>query len=71
MSGLYGFQGYDHEKLYNHGLGHSRDFEKRMISAPRMNWKAPPEIVLLENMVYHEWPGLYWQGKWGIRLEMM
>ena len=34
-----------------------------------MNWKAPPESCLLENIVYTDEPGLYWQGKWGIRLK--
>ena len=30
---------------------------------------APAGAVFEENMVYSNEPGLYWQGKWGLRLE--
>jgi Xaa-Pro aminopeptidase len=61
-------QGYDHIKLYTHGLGHALGFETHDIG-PRCNWKIPTEFVWTENMVYSNEPGLYWEGKFGIRLE--
>jgi len=60
--------GYDHEKLFFHGLGHSLGFEAHDIGE-RISWKVPKHIKLKENMVYTNEPGLYWEGKWGIRLE--
>ncbi|MFX1311178.1 MAG: M24 family metallopeptidase [Promethearchaeota archaeon] len=60
--------GYDHKKLFFHGLGHSLGFECHDIGA-RINWKTPKENRLKENMVYTNEPGLYWPGKWGIREE--
>lgn len=61
-------EGYDHEKLFFHGLGHSLGFEAHDIGE-RMSWKVPKHFKLKENMVYTNEPGLYWQDKWGIRLE--
>ncbi len=61
-------KGFDHEKLFFHGLGHSLGFESHDIG-PRINWKVHENIKLRENMVYTNEPGLYWIGKWGIRLE--
>ncbi len=60
--------GYDHEKLFFHGLGHSLGFEAHDIGE-RMSWKVPKHFKLKENMVYTNEPGLYWEDKWGIRLE--
>jgi Xaa-Pro dipeptidase len=61
-------KGFDHEKLFFHGFGHSLGFEAHDVGA-RINWKMPEEFTLKENMVYTSEPGLYWRGKWGIRLE--
>ncbi|MBY8992401.1 MAG: aminopeptidase P family protein [Candidatus Lokiarchaeota archaeon] len=61
-------KGYDHEKLFFHGLGHSLGFEAHDIG-PRVSWKVSKESKLRENMVYTNEPGLYWKGKWGVRLE--
>lgn len=61
-------KGYDHERLFFHGLGHSLGFEAHDIGA-RISWKSPKEYRLKENMVYTNEPGLYWRGKWGIRQE--
>ena len=61
-------EGYDHEKLFFHGLGHSLGFEAHDIGE-RMSWKVPKHFKLQENMVYTNEPGLYWEDKWGIRLE--
>lgn len=61
-------KGYDHEKLFFHGYGHSLGFEAHDIGA-RMSWKVPDNFKLKENMVYTSEPGLYWVEKWGIRLE--
>ena len=61
-------KGYDHEKLYFHGLGHALGFEAHDVG-PRVSWKAPENTKLKENMVYTNEPGLYWINKWGIRLE--
>ena len=61
-------EGYDHEKLFFHGLGHSLGFEAHDIGG-RISWKMPDKYKLKENMVYTNEPGLYWLGKWGIRLE--
>ena len=61
-------KGYDHEKLFFHGFGHSLGFEAHDIG-PRVSWKVSKESLLKENMVYTNEPGLYWKGKWGVRLE--
>jgi Xaa-Pro aminopeptidase len=61
-------EGYDHEKLYFHGFGHSLGFEAHDIGE-RISWKVPENNILRENMVYTNEPGLYWREKWGIRLE--
>ncbi len=61
-------KGYDHEKLFFHGLGHSLGFEAHDIGA-RISMKVPKMYTLKENMVYTNEPGLYWKSKWGIRLE--
>jgi len=61
-------RGYDHEKLFFHGLGHALGFEAHDVG-PRVSRKAPESDVLKENMVYTNEPGLYWIEKWGIRLE--
>jgi Xaa-Pro aminopeptidase len=58
----------NHEKLFNHGLGHSLGFVAHDIG-PRVAANAPDNIYLHENMVYTNEPGLYWQDEWGIRLE--
>ncbi|MFX1493941.1 MAG: M24 family metallopeptidase [Promethearchaeota archaeon] len=61
-------KGYDHEKLFFHGLGHSLGFEAHDIGA-RINKSIPDTYTLKENMVYTNEPGLYWKNEWGIRLE--
>jgi Xaa-Pro aminopeptidase len=61
-------KGYDHEKLFFHGLGHALDFEAHGVG-PRVSSKAPEHSILKENMVYTNEPGLYWVGEWGVRLE--
>ncbi len=61
-------KGFDHEKLFFHGLGHSLGFEAHDVG-PRVSWKVPDTDIFKENMVYTNEPGLYWVGKWGIRLE--
>ncbi|MFX1235465.1 MAG: M24 family metallopeptidase, partial [Promethearchaeota archaeon] len=61
-------KGYDHEKLFFHGFGHSLGFEAHDVGA-RISWKTPETFILKENMVYTSEPGLYWKEKWGIRLE--
>jgi Xaa-Pro aminopeptidase len=61
-------KGYDHKKLFIHGLGHSLGYEVHDVG-PRASASAPPSAVFEENMVYSNEPGLYWQGKWGLRLE--
>ncbi|MFX1409234.1 MAG: M24 family metallopeptidase [Promethearchaeota archaeon] len=61
-------KGYDHEKLFFHGFGHSLGFEAHDVGV-RINWKVPEHHILKENMVYTNEPGLYWISRWGIRLE--
>ena len=61
-------KGYNHEKLFFHGYGHSLGFEAHDIGG-RMSWKVPDNFRLKENMVYTSEPGLYWTDKWGLRLE--
>ncbi|MHA2280929.1 MAG: M24 family metallopeptidase [Promethearchaeota archaeon] len=61
-------KGYDHEKLFFHGFGHSIGFEAHDIGA-RISWKVSDNFILKENMVYTAEPGLYWKDKWGVRLE--
>ncbi|TXT60928.1 MAG: Xaa-Pro dipeptidase [Promethearchaeota archaeon] len=60
--------GYDHEKLFYHGLGHALGFQPHDVGA-RVSWKVSDDYKLRENMVYTNEPGLYWQGEFGIRLE--
>ncbi len=62
--------GYDHEKLYIHSTGHPIGIETHDIG--RGIRKATPESPakpLLENSVITVEPGLYFSGKFGIRLE--
>ncbi|MHA1854496.1 MAG: M24 family metallopeptidase [Promethearchaeota archaeon] len=61
-------RGYDTDKLYIHGLAHSIGFVVHDIG-PGMSARTDPKHVLVENMVYSNEPGLYWPGKWGVRLE--
>ncbi|MFX1314660.1 MAG: M24 family metallopeptidase [Promethearchaeota archaeon] len=61
-------KGYDHEKLFFHGFGHSLGFKAHDVGI-RICWNVPEHHILQENMVYTNEPGLYWIGKWGIRLE--
>jgi Xaa-Pro aminopeptidase len=61
-------KGYDHEKLFFHGLGHALGFSVHDIGGS-VSWKVPETNKFKENMVYTNEPGLYWRGKWGIRLE--
>lgn len=61
-------KGYDHKKLFFHGLGHSLGFESHDIGA-RIKFTVSENYKLKENMVYTNEPGLYWMEKWGIRLE--
>ncbi len=61
-------RGYDTDKLYFHGLAHSIGFVVHDIG-PGMSSKTDPKHILEENMIYSNEPGLYWAGKWGIRLE--
>nr|MDO8114833.1 Xaa-Pro peptidase family protein [Candidatus Sigynarchaeota archaeon] len=61
-------KGYDHKKLFIHGLGHALGYEVHDIGA-RVSSVAPKNSVFEENAVYSNEPGLYWQEKWGIRLE--
>ena len=60
--------GFDHEKLFFHGFGHSLGFEAHDIG-DRISWKISDDCILKENMVYTSEPGLYWKDKWGVRLE--
>jgi Xaa-Pro aminopeptidase len=60
--------GFDHLKLFFHGLGHSLGFEPHDIGM-RISQSIPDNFTLKENMVYTNEPGLYWLGEWGVRLE--
>ncbi|MFW9995855.1 MAG: M24 family metallopeptidase [Candidatus Odinarchaeota archaeon] len=60
--------GYDHEKLFIHGLGHPIGINVGGIG-PGLTIRASEDAVLVENSIYTIEPGLYWQGKYGIRLE--
>ncbi|MCF2138727.1 MAG: Xaa-Pro peptidase family protein [Candidatus Lokiarchaeota archaeon] len=61
-------KGYDHEKLYYHSLGHSLGFQVHDVGGG-MRAKMPESYLQQENMVITNEPGLYWEGKWGVRLE--
>ena len=61
-------KGFDHRKLFIHGLGHALGFVAHDIG-PRISMAASGDSILKENMVHTNEPGLYWVGKWGIRLE--
>ncbi|WP_457558666.1 M24 family metallopeptidase [Candidatus Harpocratesius sp.] len=61
-------KGYDHEKLYFHSLGHSLGFQVHDVGGG-MRAKMLESYLQKENMVITNEPGLYWEGKWGIRLE--
>jgi Xaa-Pro aminopeptidase len=60
--------GYDHKKLFFHGLGHALGFQPHDVGA-RISWSVSDDYTLRENMVYSNEPGLYWQGEFGLRLE--
>lgn len=61
-------RGYDHEQLFFHGLGHALGFQAHDVG-PSCSWKADPDLTFEANMVYTNEPGLYWEGKFGIREE--
>ncbi|MFX0000084.1 MAG: M24 family metallopeptidase [Candidatus Hodarchaeota archaeon] len=61
-------KGFDHKKLFIHGLGHALGFVPHDVG-PRINMSASVDSILKENMIYTNEPGFYWTGKWGIRLE--
>ena len=61
-------KGIDHKKLFIHGLGHALGFVAHDVG-PRISVATSGDSVLKENMVHTNEPGLYWIGKWGIRLE--
>ena len=55
--------GFDHHTLFMHSLGHP------LSVGDIMGAKGRNDLVFKENMAYTVEPGLYWQGKFGIRLE--
>jgi len=61
-------KGIDHKKLFIHGLGHALGFVAHDVG-PRISLATSGDSILKENMVHTNEPGLYWIGKWGIRLE--
>ncbi len=61
-------RGYDCAELFVHGLGHSIGYDVHDVG-PRVSSAAPDGATFEEDMVYSNEPGLYWQGKWGLRLE--
>ena len=62
--------GYDHEKLYIHSTGHPIGIETHDIGRGiRKSTPESPAKPLLENSVITVEPGLYFSGKFGIRLE--
>lgn len=57
---------------YGHGTGHGVGYFLNVHEAPQVisHTTAPtPERVMLEGMITSNEPGLYREGKWGIRLE--
>ncbi|MHA1689312.1 MAG: M24 family metallopeptidase [Promethearchaeota archaeon] len=61
-------EGYDPEKLFIHGLGHSIGFQVHDVGA-RISKSVSKKEILKENMIYSNEPGLYWKNQWGIRIE--
>ncbi|MBD3185589.1 M24 family metallopeptidase [Candidatus Bathyarchaeota archaeon] len=59
---------YDHETLFIHTLGHPLGYEVHDIGT-RMSRTAPEDSRFPEGAIYTCEPGLYWQSKYGIRLE--
>lgn len=57
---------------YGHGTGHGVGYFLNVHEGPQViSYTAPstPERVMLEGMITSNEPGLYREGKWGIRLE--
>ena len=62
--------GYDHEKLFIHSTGHPLGIETHDIGVGiRRATPETPGKPLLENSIITVEPGLYFEGKFGIRLE--
>lgn len=62
--------GYDHEKLYIHSTGHPIGIETHDVgNGIRKGTPEIPAKPLLENSVLTVEPGLYFSGKFGVRLE--
>ena len=59
--------GYD-DKLFSHGLGHPIGVEVHDVG-PILSFLASPTAVLDENMAVTVEPALYFEGKYGIRIE--
>ncbi len=61
-------KGYDHEKYFIHSLGHPIGYVVHDIGVG-FSSKSSDDLLLKEGMIISHEPGLYWQDKWGVRLE--
>ena len=57
---------------FNHGTGHGVGFLLNVHEPPqRISWRSSNDAVLCEGMITSDEPGLYFEGKFGIRHESL
>lgn len=60
---------WDHLRNYGHGTGHGVGFFLNVHEGPQVFNTAPINIHILENMITSIEPGIYREGRYGIRIE--
>lgn len=63
---------WEHGLDFNHGTGHGVGFLLNVHEGPqRVSWRAANDAPLAEGMITSDEPGLYFEGKFGIRHESL
>lgn len=63
---------WEHGLDFNHGTGHGVGFLLNVHEGPqRISWRAANDAPLCEGMITSDEPGLYFEGKFGIRHESL
>lgn len=63
---------WEHGLDFNHGTGHGVGFLLNVHEGPqRVSWRAANDAPLCEGMITSDEPGLYFEGKFGIRHESL
>ncbi|SEM93423.1 Xaa-Pro aminopeptidase [bacterium A37T11] len=60
---------WDHLKNYGHGTGHGVGFALNVHEGPQVFNAAPVDVLIQPGMITSIEPGLYFEGRYGIRIE--